>query len=62
VLCTGDSGVLDAPVEFLEGRPLDPADDSYYGLPGRSTATESLYQPACGPSGADSGAAPTGCR
>jgi cellobiose phosphorylase len=44
VLCTGDSGVLDEPVGFLEGRPLDPDDDSYYDLPGRSETTESLYQ------------------
>jgi cellobiose phosphorylase len=44
VLCTGDTGVLNEPVGFLEGRPLDPDDDSYYDLPGRSEATENLYQ------------------
>jgi cellobiose phosphorylase len=44
VLSTGDSGVLDEPVPFLEGRPLSPEDDSYYDLPGRSATAESLYQ------------------
>nr|MBS0022148.1 cyclic beta 1-2 glucan synthetase [Gammaproteobacteria bacterium] len=44
VLSTGDSGVLDEPVAFLEGRPLNPTDDSDYDLPGRSETVESLYQ------------------
>jgi cellobiose phosphorylase len=44
VLCTGDTGVLDEAVAYLAGRPLDPADESYYDLPGRSEETESLYQ------------------
>jgi cyclic beta-1,2-glucan synthetase len=41
---TGDTGVLDEPVPFLEGRPLNPEDDSYYDLPSRSEPSESLYQ------------------
>jgi cyclic beta-1,2-glucan synthetase len=36
--------VLDEPVPFLEGRPLNPEDDSYFDLPGRSEAVGSLYQ------------------
>jgi cyclic beta-1,2-glucan synthetase len=41
---SGDTGVLDEPVPFLEGRPVNPEDDSYYDLPGRSTAVASLYE------------------
>ena len=44
VLSTGDAEVLDEPVHFLEGRPVNPEDDSYYDLPGRSRDTASLYQ------------------
>jgi len=44
VLATGDTGVLDEPVHYLEGRALGPDDDSYYDLPGQSVTTESLYQ------------------
>ncbi|MDD2046610.1 GH36-type glycosyl hydrolase domain-containing protein [Pseudomonas putida] len=41
---TGDSSVLDEPVGYLEGRPLNPGEESYYDLPGRSPLVESLYQ------------------
>jgi len=44
VLSTGDTGVLDEPVPFLEGRPVNPEDDSYYDLPVRSVDVGSLYQ------------------
>ena len=44
VMSTGDTGVLDEPVHFLEGRPVNPEDDSYYDLPGRSAEAASLYQ------------------
>ena len=44
VLCVGDTGVLDESVAFLEGRPLNPDDESYYDLPGQSGDMASLYQ------------------
>jgi cellobiose phosphorylase len=44
VTSTGDTGVLDEPVHFLEGRPLNPEEDSYYDLPGRSREAASLYE------------------
>jgi len=43
VFSTGDTGVLEEPVPFLEGRPLSVDDDSYYDLPGPSVTAESLY-------------------
>jgi cellobiose phosphorylase len=43
VLAVGDTGVLDEPVNFLEGRPVNPEDDSYYELPNRSEQTSTLY-------------------
>jgi cyclic beta-1,2-glucan synthetase len=43
VLTTADTGVLDEPVHFLEGRPVNPEDDSYYDLPSRSSEAASLY-------------------
>jgi cyclic beta-1,2-glucan synthetase len=44
VISTGDTGVLDEPVHFIEGRPVDPEEDSYYDLPGRSEERASLYE------------------
>ncbi len=44
VLCTGDTGVLNESSHFLDGRPVNPDDDSYYDLPDRSEETASLYQ------------------
>jgi cellobiose phosphorylase len=41
---TGDTGVLDESIAFLDGRPVNPGDDSYYDLPGRSEESASLYE------------------
>ena len=44
VSSTGDTGVLDKPIHFPEGRPLKPEEESYYELPGRSDETATLYE------------------
>ncbi|MBN2151527.1 MAG: cyclic beta 1-2 glucan synthetase, partial [Candidatus Lokiarchaeota archaeon] len=44
VLRTKDSGILDAPATFIEGRPLAEGEESYYDLPGRSTLVAPLYE------------------
>ena len=43
VTCTGDTGVLDESVHFVEGRPVHADEDSYYDLAVRSEETASLY-------------------
>jgi cyclic beta-1,2-glucan synthetase len=44
VIATGDTGVLDEPIHFLEGHPVNPEDDSYYDLPNRSDEKGNLYE------------------
>ncbi len=44
VLATGDTGVLDEPVHFLEGRKLNPEEEAYYDQPQRSAEAASLYE------------------
>jgi cellobiose phosphorylase len=43
---TGDTAVLHEPVQYLEGRPVDPPGDSYYDLPVPSAISASLYEHA----------------
>ncbi len=44
VAAHGDTGVLDETVPFLEGRPVNPDEDSYYDLPARSEESRTLYE------------------
>ena len=39
----GDIGILNESVPFLDGRLLNPEEDSYYDLPGRSETVSTLY-------------------
>jgi cyclic beta-1,2-glucan synthetase len=43
VTSTGDSGVLDETAPFIDGRPVNHDEDSYYDLPGRSAEVATLY-------------------
>ena len=44
VLSTGDTGVLDEAVHFIQGRQVKIDEDSYYDLPRRSEEAASLYE------------------
>jgi cellobiose phosphorylase len=44
VMNTGDTGVLDELIRFVEGRPVSKEEDSYYGLPVQSEEAASLYE------------------
>jgi cellobiose phosphorylase len=44
VAATGDAGVLDEMVPFLEARPLEPGEDEYYDLPTVSKLSGTVYE------------------
>jgi cellobiose phosphorylase len=44
VSTVGDTGLLDEPAPFLEGRAVNPDEDSYYDLPTRSEESASVYE------------------
>ena len=44
VLTTGDMSILDETAHFLEGRPVNAEDDSYYDLPGQSDERANVYE------------------
>lgn len=41
---TGDTGVLDEKVRYIEGRPVNPDEESYYDLPVPSYLQQSFYE------------------
>jgi cellobiose phosphorylase len=44
VTATGDTGVLDESVHFIEGRPVKAEEDSYYDLPEHTEVSATLYE------------------
>ncbi len=44
VAAIGDTGVLDEKTQFLEGRPVNADEDSYYDMPVRSEQSGTLYE------------------
>jgi len=43
-MATGDKGVLDESVHYIDGRAVKPGEDSYYDLPEQSPVAATLYE------------------
>lgn len=43
VTSTGDTAILEETIHFIDGRPVNQDEDSYYDLPSRSAQTATLY-------------------
>jgi cyclic beta-1,2-glucan synthetase len=52
VASVADTGVLDEPVPFLEGRPVKPEEEAYYDLPTARRSRPRSTSTACAPSSA----------
>ena len=44
ILASGDLSILDETARYLDGRPVNAEDDSYYDLPGRSDQRATIYE------------------
>jgi len=44
ISATGDNKILDESIPFINGRPVNMEEDSYYDMPARSYETASLYE------------------
>ncbi|MBF0232576.1 MAG: cyclic beta 1-2 glucan synthetase, partial [Desulfamplus sp.] len=43
IMSTGDTGILDESIRFINGRPVKPEEESYYDLPVQSEESSTLY-------------------
>jgi cellobiose phosphorylase len=44
IVASGDLSILDETARYLDGRPVNAEDDSYYDLPGRSDRRATIYE------------------
>jgi cyclic beta-1,2-glucan synthetase len=62
VLTTGDTGVLNEPVHFVQGRPVNADEDSYFDLPGDPTRPQVFTNIVSAPSSTGSISVNAACR